>query len=250
MIYCDAHCHLGSRQFDEDRERLLEVMMEADVRKAIIICCGRHDLDHGIRLRETYPDLKLAMAVHPQDLEEDHDPGRLERLEELIDEVKPDMIGETGLDYYSHPHTRQYQQRFFIRQLEMAAERDLPVDIHTRNAAQDTLNILTQHKVRGIIHSYSGSVEMADLYLKQGYYLSFGASVLFKGARKPAEVISHVPLNRLLIETDAPYQSPIRDHRHEPRDVIRIYEAIADIKQIPLEELCEAVESNFDEVFH
>ncbi|MBQ6479061.1 MAG: TatD family hydrolase [Erysipelotrichaceae bacterium] len=249
MIYCDAHCHLGSRQFEKDRQQLLEAMMEANVRKAILICCSRHDLDRSIELRKAYPDLRLAMAIHPQDLEEDHSLDRLNRLEKIIDEVKPDMIGETGLDYYSHPHTKEYQQYFFRRQLEIACERDLPVDIHSRKATQDTLNILKQYKVRGIIHSYSGSVETADLYLKQGYYLSFGASILFKGARRPAEVIRHVPLERLLIETDAPYQSPIKDKRHEPWDVIRIYKAIADMKQVPLAELCRTVEMNFDRVF-
>ena len=249
MIYCDAHCHLGSRQFDEDREQLLETMMDKDVRKAIIICCSRHDLEHGVRLRELYSALKLSIAIHPQDLEDDSGPERLERLEKIIDEVRPDMIGETGLDYYSHPHTKEFQKQFFIRQLEMARQRDLPVDIHSRKAAKDTLDILKQYKVKGIIHSYSGSKEMADLYLKQGYYLSFGASVLFEGARRPAEVIGHIPLDRLLIETDAPYQSPVKDARHEPQDVIRIYEAVARIKQISIEELCKAVEENFDRIF-
>ena len=249
MIYCDAHCHLGSRQFDEDREQLLETMMEKDVQKAIIICCSRHDLEHGIRLRERYLDLKLAMAIHPQDLEDDHEGERLKRFEKLIEEARPDMIGETGLDYYSHPHTREYQKQFFIRQLKLAKEKDLPVDIHSRKASNDTLQILKQHHVKGIIHSYSGSIEMARLYMKEGCYISFGASILFKDAKRPIEVIRQMPLDRLLIETDAPYQSTIRDRRHEPQDVIRIYEAIAAIKQIPIEELCKAVEDNFDQVF-
>ncbi|MBP5280681.1 MAG: TatD family hydrolase [Erysipelotrichaceae bacterium] len=249
MIFTDAHCHLGSRQFDQDRQLMMDRMMKEKVRKAIMICCSRHDLSICLELSKLYPDLKLALAIHPQDLEDDHQEERLERLERIIDEVRPDMIGETGLDYYSHPHTKQFQKHFFEAQLKMAQDRDLPVNIHSRQAAKDTLDTLMKYKVRGIIHSYSGSVEMADLYLKQGYYLSFGASVLFKGAKKPAEVIRHIPIERLLIETDAPYQSPIKDHRHEPSDVIRIYEAIAAIKEIALEDLCDTVEANFDNVF-
>lgn len=249
MTFCDAHCHLGSRQFDEDRDLLIERMLEKGVRKAIIICCSRHDLDLGLRLRDEYPGFKLAMAIHPQDLEDDHDAERLTRFEKLLRETKPDMIGETGLDYYSHPHTRDHQLLFFQRQLELAREMNLPVDIHSRKAANDTLEILKKNPVRGIIHSYSGSIEMARLFMKEGFYLSFGASVLFKNAKKPQEVVRQIPLDRLLIETDAPYQSPIKDKRHEPADVVAIYEAIAEIRQMPLAELCAAVEYNFDQVF-
>jgi len=189
MIYCDAHCHLGSRQFDEDREQMLERMMENKVKKAIVICCSRHDLEYGIRLREMNPDFKLAMAIHPQDLEDDHNETRLERFVRLAEETKPDMIGETGLDYYSHPHTKDHQQHFFIEQLKLAQKLKLPVDIHSRKASNDTLQILKQYPVKGIIHSYSGSIEMARLYMKEGFYISFGASVLFKDAKKPKEEV-------------------------------------------------------------
>jgi len=111
------------------------------------------------------------------------------------------------------------------------------------------LDILKQYPCKGIIHSYSGSLEMARLYIKEGYYISFGASVLFPNSHKPQLVISQIPLDRLLIETDSPYQSPIRDHRHEPSDIVSIYEAIAAIRNITVEQLCQAVENNFDRVF-
>ena len=248
MIYCDAHCHLGSRQFDEDRDQMIKRMLEADVSKAIIICCSRHDLDIGKKLKEKHPSFKLACSIHPQDLE-DHDPKRLIEIRERIIESGADMVGEIGLDYYSHPHTREYQKDFFKAQLEMAREFDLPIDVHCRKADGDMLEILKASKNRGIIHSFSGSVEMMRLYLKLGYYISFGASVLFKGAKRPLQVVEAMPIDRLLIETDAPYQSPIKDHRHEPCDITAIYEKIAEIKQMPLPNLCEAVEKNFDIVF-
>lgn len=249
MNFIDAHCHLGSRQFDHDREETVERMLETGVRKAILICCNPHDLFHSVSLRQKHPGFRLAAAIHPQDLEEYHEPDRLDRLKEALIENQADMIGETGLDYYSHPHTKEAQKRFFIAQLQMAEELHLPVDIHSRKASADTLAILKSYPARGIIHSYSGSYEMAELFMKLGYYISFGSSVLFKGSKKPAQVISRMPLDRLLIETDAPYQSPIRDHRHEPSDVIAIYEAIAEIRNMTMEELAKIIEYNFDQVF-
>ncbi len=249
MAFADAHCHLGSRQYDKDRDEMIGRMLASGVSKAIIICCSRHDLLEGVRLREENPGFKLAVSIHPQDLEDDHSEERLTELRRVIEEFHPDMIGETGLDYYSHPHTKLQQKHFFISQLEMAGHYGLPVNVHSRKASADTLEILKSHKVPGIIHSYSGSIEMARLFIREGYYISFGASVLFEGARKPAEVISQIPLERLLIETDSPYQSPIRDHRHEPEDIIRIYQAISNIRGMSVLQLENAVEENFDRLF-
>lgn len=249
MVYIDAHCHLGSRQFDKDRNEMIARMLEKNVTKAIIICCSEHDLEHGIRLRNENPGFKLAMGIHPQDLEEDNKPERMMRFREIAEKIKPDMIGEIGLDYYSHRHTKEYQKAFFISQLKLAAELDLPVDIHSRRAAGDTYEILKQYPARGIIHSYSGSAEMAALYIRLGYAISFGASVLFPNAKRPAEVIASVPLDQLLTETDAPYQSPVKDHRHEPADVLNIYQAISGIRQMEPDELEAAVERNFDRMF-
>lgn len=248
MKYCDAHCHLGSGQFDSDRRKVIDRMLAANVRDAIIICCSRHDMIEGVRLREEYPGFRLALSIHPQDLED----SREERLDELlrcIETYHPDMIGETGLDYYSHPHTKEAQKHFFIAQLELARQYHLPVNIHIRRASADALEILKAHPCRGIIHSYSGSSEMAELYMKAGYDISFGASILFPNARRPREVIARIPLERLFIETDAPYQSPVRDHRHEPADVQRIYEETAKIRGISAEQLSEAVYENFQRIF-
>ncbi len=249
MNFVDAHCHLGSRQYDGDRAEVVERMLAKGVKHAIIICCSRHDLREGAKLRDRYPAFKLAVSIHPQDLEDDFSENRLLELEKAVEEYRPDMIGETGLDHYSHPHTKAQQEHFFISQLEMASRHHLPVNIHIRKAAGDSLAILKQHPCRGVIHSYSGSCEMAQLYMKEGLFLSFGASVLFPGAKRPKEVVSRIPLDRLLIETDSPYQSPVLNHRHEPEDVVRIYEAIAAIRGISVPELAAAVEANFLRLF-
>lgn len=249
MVLVDTHCHLGSRQYDGDRAEMVERMLDRGVTEAIIICCGRHDLLAGARLRAEHPGFKLACSIHPQDLEEDSSERRLAELRQVIEEYQPDVVGETGLDYHSHPHTKEQQKHFFHAQLAMAEEFDLPVNVHCRRAAGDLLEILKQHHCRGIIHSYSGSFEMAELYMKEGYYISFGASMLFAGAKKPAAVIARMPLDRLLLETDSPYQSPVRGTRHEPQDILRIYEAVSRIKGIPLPELAEAIAENFHHLF-
>ena len=248
MGYIDAHCHLGTRQFDSNRREIIQRMLKAGVDQAIMICCSRHDLEIGQQLRQQYPGFKLAVGLHPQGLEH-YDADWLEHIGDIIAESHPDMIGEIGLDYDSHRHSRLLQQQYFIKQLQFAIDLDLPVDVHCRDASKDTYDILKQYPARGIIHSFSGSVEMARLFIKQGYYLSFGASVLFPNARRPKEVVREIPLERLLIETDAPYQSPIRNHVHEPADIVNIYQAVADIKGISVDELIRAAEENFNTIF-
>ena len=131
----------------------------------------------------------------------------------------------------------------------MAADLGLPVNIHSRRAAADTLETLKKYPVKGIIHSYSGSYEMAELFIKLGYRISFGASILFKGAKKPAAVIARLPEQSLLLETDAPYQSPVPGRRHEPADILAIYEAVSRIRGVSLDELAAQLEENWESVF-
>ena len=249
MVLIDAHCHLGEEEFDDDRDEVVNRMLANGVSKAILICDCEHDLLRSLPLREANPGFKLSFSIHPQDLEYDCSHERLERLRKAAEEYGADMIGETGLDYYSHPHTKNAQMEFFLAQLDMAEEMGLPVDIHSRRAAADTLETLKKYKLKGIIHSYSGSVEMAALYVRLGYYISFGASMMFPGSKKPAQVIASMPLDRLLIETDAPFQSPVMGHRHEPADILAIYEAVAKIRNISVEKLAARLEENWETLF-
>ena len=245
----DAHCHLGSCQFDADREEVVTRMLEEQVEGAILICCNREDHRKALELKRKHPYFKIAVGIHPQDLERDAGEERLRRFRESVLRERPDMIGEIGLDYYSHPHTKESQLRFFHAQLALAQELGLPVDIHSRKAVKDTQEILKQYRVKTILHSFSGSVETAREYLKAGCYLSFGASVLFPNARRPEEVIRSVPAERMLLETDAPYQSPVKDHRHEPADVVNIYRKVSEIKGIPLPQLEAILEKNYKDIF-
>ncbi|MBR2671511.1 MAG: TatD family hydrolase [Oscillospiraceae bacterium] len=249
MVLIDTHCHLVTDDFDYDRQEVISRMIAKGVSRAVVICCDEDESRLGARLRDENPGFRLACGIHPQDLEYDCTSERLARFRDAVERYKADMIGEIGLDYYSHPHTKEAQKRFFKAQLDLASELGLPVDIHSRKAAADTYETLKRYDLRGIIHSYSGSVEMARLYVKLGYYISFGASMMFPGSRKPAQVIADIPLERLFIETDAPYQSPVRDHRHEPADIVDIYEAICEIRGIGMEELALRLEKNWDELF-
>ena len=232
MEYIDEHCHLGNREFSDDSEEMIRAMLEAGLHRVIMICCSEYDLRQVIDLRETLPCFKLACAIHPQ-----------------MKQVKPDMIGETGLDHASHKHTKELQQQFFERHLQLACELHLPVNIHSRKAVLDTQLILRKYPVKGILHSFSGSAETAREYVKAGWMISFGASVLFPDAKRPMEAVKAVPLDHLMIETDAPYQSPVIGKRHDPTDVIAIYRKIAELKGVALEELSRATAKNYDSIF-
>ena len=246
--FIDAHCHLGNRQFEANLDNVLARMKQSRVTQAIMICCSQHDMENGIRLRNDNAGFKLAIGIHPQGIEH-YDDDWLNNFDKYIKYSNPDMIGEIGLDYQSHRHTRDLQKQHFHAQLALASEYHLPVDIHCRNGSQDTYDILRQYPVKGIIHSYSGSVEMAQLFMKLGYYISFGASILFENARRPKEVLASIPLNRLLLETDAPYQSPIRNHVHEPADVVAIYREASLLQNVSLKHLSDILQENFSNVF-
>lgn len=249
MEYIDAHCHLGNRQFADDREEMISRMCRAGLNRVIMICCSEYDYRQVSGLRDTIPGYKLACAIHPQSLQAADTADRFERFAQQMKHIKPDMIGETGLDYASHKHTKELQKQFFMKHLELACEMHLPVNIHSRRAVLDTQLILRKYPVRGVLHSFSGSPETALEYVRAGWMISFGASVLFPGARRPMEAVRAVPLDHLLIETDAPYQSPVTGRRHDPTDVIAIYRKIAELKGLTAEELSAAAARNYDRVF-
>ena len=249
MNYIDAHCHLGNRQFSDDREEMIKDMLDAGLNRVILICCSEYDYRRVSDLRDRIPGFKLACAIHPQALRITDSLDRFEQFAEQMKQIRPDMIGETGLDYASHKHTKELQKLFFEKHLELACDMNLPVNIHSRKAVLDTQLILKKYPVKGVLHSFSGSPETAREYVKAGWMISFGASVLFPNARHPMEAVRAVPLDHLMIETDAPYQSPVIGKRHDPTDVIAIYRKIAELKGISLEELSRTTCENFDRLF-
>jgi len=193
-----------------------------------------------------------ALGIHPHDAQM-ADEEFYDFIIQNSDYEKVVAVGEIGLDYYYDNSPRVIQREVFKRQMEIAVNKDLPVIIHSRDAHQDTYNMLESFKgkVRGVMHSYSGSWEMAKRYLDLGYYISLSGPLTFKNSRKLPEVAANTPLDRILVETDSPYLTPVpyRGRTNNPSYVRYVAEKIADIKEITFEKLMENVERNTFEVF-
>lgn len=240
----DTHAHLNDEQFDNDREQLL-----SDIGKM-----GRYaeigtDIESSIAaadLADKYDFVYAAAGIYPH-CTGDITMADIDALREICRRPKVVAIGEIGLDYHYDDTAPEVQRKWFDIQLDLCAELDLPVAIHTRDAMRDTIDILRRHSdVSGIIHCYSGSAESAKILLDMGYYISFAGPVTFKKSRKLAEAAAVVPIDRLLIETDSPYLAPEphRGHRNNPLLVECVARKIAEIKGMSFEEVARQTYDN------
>ena len=237
-MYFDTHAHYDSGAFNADREEILAMLPEAGVALVVNPGCDVRSSEFAITLAERFPHVWAAVGIHPEDMDGMND-GDLEKIEALAQHKKCVAIGEIGLDYYWDDSHKKEQRELFVQQLELALRRDLPVIIHDREAHGDCLDIVRGFpKLRGVFHCYSGSAEMAQELLKRGWYLGFDGPITYKNARKALEVLEICPLDRILIETDSPYLSPIpyRGKRNDSRNLRYVTEKIAEIKGITAEE--------------
>lgn len=249
----DSHAHLDDDRFDNDRDKLIKSLKEYGI--DLIINPGS-DLGSSIKsvsLSEQYDNIYAAVGVHPHSAKE-MDDSTIEVLKSFTGRKKVVAIGEIGLDYYYDNSPREIQREKFIEQLNLAKEVDLPVIIHTRDAAQETFDILEKAQddnLEGVIHCYSGSVEMALEYIKMGFYISLGGPVTFKNARVSREVAKAVPIDRLLIETDSPYLTPEphRGKRNEPIYVRYVAGTISELRGISFDELAKQTSENTKRLF-
>ncbi len=246
MIF-DTHAHYDDEQFDEDREALLSSMQEGGVGTIVNVAADLQSWDAISRLVKTYPFVYGAAGIHPDyvgELSEAH----FSRLKELLKEEKFVAVGEIGLDYYWDKEDHETQKKWFIRQLSLASQLNLPVIIHSREAAADTMEIMkTQGRgLSGVIHCYSYSVEQAKEYVKMGFYIGIGGVVTFKNAKKLKEVVEEIPLTQIVLETDCPYLSPVpnRGKRNSSFNLIYVAEEIAKIKGISVDEVIRKTEEN------
>lgn len=244
----DSHTHLDAEQFDEDREQVIERALAAGVSKIVNIGFNRETIPTTLALAEKYDCIYAAIGWHPVDAV-DMLPEDLAWIEELCGHEKVVAIGEIGLDYHWDKSSKEVQHRVFREQIRLARKLGLPIMIHNRDAHQDIVQILREEKaseVGGIMHCFSGSWETAKLCLDMNFYISFGGPVTFKNARQPKEVLAKVPLDRLLIETDAPYLTPHphRGKRNESAYVRLVAEAAADIRGLSLDELAQITSAN------
>ena len=249
MIF-DTHAHYDAAQFDQDRDQVLASLKEAGVMKVCNISNGWKDLLATLDLVDRIPWFYGAVGIHPceiRDLTEE----RLEEIRTFAHRDRIVAIGEIGLDYYwvKDKEERINQREWFVRQLHLAREEDLPVVIHSRDAAQDTFDIMKAEHAGtsgGVIHCYSGSVEMAREYVKLGYYLGIGGVVTFKNSKVLKRVAAEIPLEYLVLETDAPYLAPVpyRGKRNSSAYLTYVAEEIAALRGISREEVEEATWQN------
>ena len=251
-MYFDTHAHYDDARFDEDREALLTSMPEKGVTRILNPGCTVESSRAALALARRFPHVWAAVGLHP---EECHGCGdeELAAIRELCAEEKVVAVGEIGLDYYwpENP-SREQQQTIFRRQLELALELDLPVVIHDREAHGDCLAIVSEYPgLRGVFHCYSGSPEMAESLLRRGWYLGFDGPITYKNAKKALAVLAVTPLDRILLETDAPYLPPV-PHRGERNDsslLPFIAAAAAAVKGLTPEALAQAAAENGARLF-
>ena len=251
-MYFDTHAHYDSGAFNADREEILAALPEAGVALVVNPGCEVRSSETAIALAERFPHVWAAVGIHPEDMADMSD-GDLDKIEQLSKHPRCVAVGEIGLDYYWDASRKEEQKALFIEQLRLALRRDLPVIVHDREAHGDCLDIVRRFPgLRGVFHCYSGSVEMAQELLKRGWYLGFDGPITYKNARKALEVLEICPLDRVLIETDSPYLSPVpmRGKRNDSRNLVYVTEKIAEIKGITPEEAAAITMENGKKLFN
>lgn len=240
-MYFDTHAHYYDDAFDADRDEVLSALPAAGVELALCPGCDLVSSRQSVSLAERYPHLYAAVGFHPENLE-GVSLDQLSEIEAMAAHPKVKAIGEIGLDYYweKDPDKRKLQRDFCSAQLSLAEKLDLPVIFHDREAHKDSLDMVRAHpNARGVFHCYSGGVEDAKTLVIMGWMVSFTGVVTFKNARRALEVIDYLPMDRIMIETDAPYMAPepYRGKRNDSRYVFRMAEAIAQVKGLTAEEV-------------
>lgn len=251
MELVDTHVHLDDEAFDGDREAVLERAAAAGVRALVAIGSGLESSRKTAALAEHHPQVAAAVGIHPH-AAGTVAPEAVRQLEPLLERARVVAIGETGLDYYRGYAPRPAQEALFRAHLALAQEAGLPVIIHCREAYPEVLAILREFlHTQVIFHAFSGSVEVAAACLDHGGHLAFGGPLTFRNARPPAEVAAAVPLEQILLETDAPLLSPepYRGNRNEPARVRLVAERLAEIRGIDTEAVAEATTANARRVF-
>ena len=243
-----SHAHYDDHAYDGDREEILPALARDGVGTVVNVGASLEGTRRTVELIRKYPFMYGAAGVHPDEVGELNE-ETFAWLREQCLQKKIVAVGETGLDYYWDKESHEVQKKWFVRQLKLAKELSLPVIVHSREAAADTMEILKQEyspQTPAVIHCYSYSPELAREYVKMGYYLGIGGVVTFKNAKKLKEVVLETPLERILLETDCPYLAPepYRGKRNDSRNLTYVAKAVADIKGLTPEAVIEATEKN------
>lgn len=247
----DTHAHYDDSRFEEDRDELLCSLKVKGVSHIVNCGCDLKSSLSTLKLAEKYDFIFAAIGVHAHEAEETTEDD-LAEIEKLYSNKKVVAVGEIGLDYHYDFSPRERQIEIFERQLILANKLNLPVIVHDREAHEDTMNLLKKHRPKGVVHCFSGSAEMAKEIVKLGMYIGIGGAVTFKNAKKPIEVVEYLPLDRLLLETDAPYMTPVpfRGQRCDSAHIAYTAEKIAEIKGIEAQELIDICNENAKRLFN
>ena len=254
-IFYDSHCHLNDDLLYPRRAEIVQEAIESGVKTLLVIGYDLPSSEKAVEIAHEFPECYAAIGYQPENLENAKEED-LARFEALAQDEKVLAIGEIGLDYhwYKEEAHRAKQKEWFIKQIELANRLDLPVSIHAREAIGDTLAILKEHpaKRKGVLHCYSGSVESMRELEKLGYYFGFDGPITFKNAIEPKRCVQECRSDRLLVETDSPYLSPVpsRGKENSPKNIPLIVKQMAELRGEEMEEVAEKLRANFETLFH
>ncbi|WP_462421815.1 TatD family hydrolase [Salinicoccus sp. Marseille-QA3877] len=250
----DTHVHLNADHYDEDLEEVILRARDTGIEKMVVVGFDRKTIERTMKLIDRHADVYGVIGWHPVDAVDCTDED-LEWIEELSKHEKIVGIGETGLDYHWDKSPKDVQKELFRRQIALAKRVDLPIIIHNRESTEDCVEILKEEQagdIGGIMHAFSADENVADEVINMNFYISLGGPVTFKNAQLPKDIAVHVPLERLLVETDAPFLTPHphRGKRNEPSYVKLIAEKIAELRDMPYESLAKATTENAERLFN
>ncbi|HDH87690.1 MAG: hydrolase TatD [Desulfobacterium sp. 4572_20] len=250
----DSHAHLDMKQFDSDRDQVIDRALSADVRRIITVGIDIKSSRNAVKLTTRYPSIFATAGIHPHNAD-NANKNDLAQISLIAQQDKIIAIGEIGLDFFRNRSARQKQIEVFTQQLAIAISLDLPVVIHDREAHAETLKILSSFKkngLHGMIHCFSGDYKLAKTFINMGYYISIPGTVTFKNASQIQDVARNIPLNSLLLETDAPFltPTPYRGKRNEPSYIIHTAQKIAKLRGVSFEEISSQTSKNVCQLFN
>ena len=248
-MFTDTHCHIYNEYYDNNIEQVYEKMKEANVDRIINNGCDSNSNKEVLDLLKKYSWMYGAIGIHPESADSYTDED-LKYIEEHINDEKVVAIGEIGLDYYWTKDNKEKQKELFEYQLKLAERVNKPVIVHSREATQDTIDILKKYNVRGVIHSFSGSYETACIYIKMGFLLGINGVITFKNCNLK-DVVAKLDFGNIILETDSPYLTPVpyRGKRNDSSHVFDIAKYIRDLKGCTLEELAKETNGNINRCF-
>lgn len=250
ICFVDTHCHLMGDEYKDDIEEVLSRCKEKHVDKLMLITLSIDETKRAIKFVKRNPqNYKVAAGIFPEDVTKVDD-AYWKAFTRVASDPAVTAIGEIGLEYHwvSDENERALQREFFIKQIELARSLNKPFLVHSRDAMQDTFDIMKEHHWKGLLHCFPGSKEMAKEFTKLGYYIALGGALTFKNARHSVDVVKNIDLNYLLSETDSPYMAPVpvRGTRNEPSNIPYIVEKMANLRNLPVQQMAKIIDDNWE----